>query len=415
MYELKISNFAKIKEANIKLDGITVIAGENNTGKSTIGKILFSMFNSLKDIDGRIEELRNSQIEISILGWCFQYKFEKKYAITRKILNQLKQDYDIVEVRNVIKRTLNIYEKNRKDLDVDELTEKVFILLKAPKESVRLELIRRYFNEMFHGQINPLNNSDSESVIYLSIKNNPIRLKFMKNECEEYERTFEIQHKAILIDNPFIMDELNPSSKITSTTDKMIYDLVHMKSEIDDNLFTSVMAKDKLKKIFEIMNNAINGDVIQTNDGEFYYKDDSASEPLNVCNLSTGLKSFALLKLLLERGLLENRDVIIFDEPEIHLHPQWQVVYAETIVLLQKYFDLTIVVTTHSPYFLDAITLFSKKHELDNKCNYYLSGIDEDNVKIENVNDHLDLIYQKMASPLDILNTIRYELENQEN
>ena len=35
--------------------------------------------------------------------------------------------------------------------------------------------------------------------------------------------------------------------------------------------------------------------------------------------------------------------------------------------------------------------------------------------KIENVNDHIDLIYQKMASPLDILNTIRYELENQEN
>ena len=113
--------------------------------------------------------------------------------------------------------------------------------------------------------------------------------------------------------------------------------------------------------------------------------------------------------------MLENRDVIIFDEPEIHLHPQWQVVYAETIVLLQKYFDLTIVVTTHSPYFLDAISLFSKKHEIDNKCNYYLSGIDEDNVKIENVNDHLDLIYQKMASPLDILNTIRYDLENQEN
>ena len=147
----------------------------------------------------------------------------------------------------------------------------------------------------------------------------------------------------------------------------------------------------------------------------FYYKDDSASEPLNVCNLSTGLKSFALLKLLLERGLLENRDVIIFDEPEIHLHPQWQVVYAETIMLLQKYFDLTIVVTTHSPYFLDAISLFSKKHEIDNKCNYYLSEVEEGIAKIENVNDHIDLIYQKMASPLDILNTIRYELENQEN
>lgn len=295
------------------------------------------------------------------------------------------------------------------------MTKTVFDILQAPKESVRLELIQRYFNEMFHRQIMPLNHDDCESIVSLSIKNNPIRLKFMKNECEEYERNFEIQHKAIFIDNPFIMDELNLSSVIPSITDKMIYKLVHTKSEIDDNLFASVMAKDKLKKIFEIMNHAINGNVIQTGSGEYYYKDDSPSEPLNVCNLSTGLKSFSLLKLLLERGLLENRDVIIFDEPEIHLHPQWQVIYAETIVLLQKYFDLTIVVTTHSPYFLDAISLYSKKHEIEDKCNYYLSEVEDGVAKIENVNDHIDLIYQKMASPLDILNTIRYELENQEN
>lgn len=34
--KLNIKNFAKIKEADIVIDGITVIAGENNTGKSTI-------------------------------------------------------------------------------------------------------------------------------------------------------------------------------------------------------------------------------------------------------------------------------------------------------------------------------------------------------------------------------------------
>ena len=43
--KLKISNFAKIEEADIKIDGITVICGDNDTGKSTIGKILFSIFN----------------------------------------------------------------------------------------------------------------------------------------------------------------------------------------------------------------------------------------------------------------------------------------------------------------------------------------------------------------------------------
>lgn len=44
---IKIDNFAKIKHADILIDGITVITGENNTGKSTVGKVLYSTFNSL--------------------------------------------------------------------------------------------------------------------------------------------------------------------------------------------------------------------------------------------------------------------------------------------------------------------------------------------------------------------------------
>ena len=47
---LKIDNFAKVKHADIVIDGITVIAGENNTGKSTVGKVLYSTFNSLYQI-----------------------------------------------------------------------------------------------------------------------------------------------------------------------------------------------------------------------------------------------------------------------------------------------------------------------------------------------------------------------------
>ena len=44
--KLRIKNFAKISEADIDIDGITIIAGNNNTGKSTIGKILDSVFNA---------------------------------------------------------------------------------------------------------------------------------------------------------------------------------------------------------------------------------------------------------------------------------------------------------------------------------------------------------------------------------
>ena len=41
---LELKNVGKIKYANVELNGITVLAGENNTGKSTVGKMLFVYF-----------------------------------------------------------------------------------------------------------------------------------------------------------------------------------------------------------------------------------------------------------------------------------------------------------------------------------------------------------------------------------
>ena len=55
---LELENVGKISSANIKLDGITVIAGENNTGKSTIGKMLFCVFSAFHRIEEQIKEER---------------------------------------------------------------------------------------------------------------------------------------------------------------------------------------------------------------------------------------------------------------------------------------------------------------------------------------------------------------------
>ena len=46
---IEIRDIGKIEHADVTLDGITVIAGENNTGKSTIGKTVFTVFNALRN------------------------------------------------------------------------------------------------------------------------------------------------------------------------------------------------------------------------------------------------------------------------------------------------------------------------------------------------------------------------------
>ena len=48
--KITIKNIGKIKEATVEINGITVIAGENNTGKSTVGKALYAVFNSFYNV-----------------------------------------------------------------------------------------------------------------------------------------------------------------------------------------------------------------------------------------------------------------------------------------------------------------------------------------------------------------------------
>ncbi|WP_276946094.1 AAA family ATPase, partial [Eisenbergiella massiliensis] len=43
--KLSLKNIGKIETASVEINGITVIAGENNTGKSTVGRALFAVFN----------------------------------------------------------------------------------------------------------------------------------------------------------------------------------------------------------------------------------------------------------------------------------------------------------------------------------------------------------------------------------
>ena len=59
MLKLKIENIGIIKECEIELDKITVIAGENDTGKSTIGKTLFGLIKSFREFNNfRFENLK---------------------------------------------------------------------------------------------------------------------------------------------------------------------------------------------------------------------------------------------------------------------------------------------------------------------------------------------------------------------
>ena len=60
--KISLNNISKVKKADIEIKGITVIAGENNTGKSTVGKALWSIFNSFYNIKKELKIEREETI-----------------------------------------------------------------------------------------------------------------------------------------------------------------------------------------------------------------------------------------------------------------------------------------------------------------------------------------------------------------
>ncbi|MDQ7068770.1 MAG: hypothetical protein Q9M40_12815 [Sulfurimonas sp.] len=70
---LKIKNIGMISNADVLLNGLTVIAGENDTGKSTVGKILFCLIKSVSRYQEDFSESKHHKIEEILEKTLFLY------------------------------------------------------------------------------------------------------------------------------------------------------------------------------------------------------------------------------------------------------------------------------------------------------------------------------------------------------
>ena len=203
------------------------------------------------------------------------------------------------------------------------------------------------------------------------------------------------------IDNPFILDSYDFDDENHQT-----HLATNVFSENENSVISEIKVKKKLNNIYQKLNSVLSGEILENKNSKFVYRKNG--EDIDLKNLSTGLKTFAIIKMLLQNGTLEENGTIILDEPEIHLHPEWQLKFAELIVLLQKEFGMHILLTTHSPYFLNAIEVFSERHKIDDKCKYYVAENEGNSSIIKDVTGNTREIYRKLARPIQDLENIRY-------
>lgn len=426
--ELSIENFAKIKTARIKLDGITAIAGLNDTGKSTVGKILYGIFSAVANIDKSVVQAKKRNIQQELVLLLQQYMQNSHGKISqsafRFILNFLDGLTAAENKKDAVDAFLYDLETRQKEFEItcsddlkSQIKESISKVLSIPDEKVAQSVVSLAFQKIFNERINNIDNPDADAVVGLLVKNRNIELVFKDDSLESMRREISLVNSATYIDNPFVLDRLNQWNVYENREAPWVRDLtkklislneMNRNKPIEDEALSRMIVNEGLQNILDELDKIAPGSIDNTHDG-YLYKKKKGEKALSVNSLSTGIKVFAIIKrLLLNQGLKE-RDVLVLDEPEVHLHPEWQLRYAEIIVLLQKTFNLTIVVTTHSPHFLEALDLYSKIHKTSDICSYYFASCSQDSglASFENVTGQLEKIYSNLVQPSFLIDEIK--------
>ena len=321
---LKLNNIGIIREADINIDGLTVIAGENDSGKSTVGKVLYSMIKTLYYANRHIGGAN---------GKLLPRESEECNKIIQKVFNSQISDNGTIE------------------FDEDFL-----------------------YSEYITATI-----QDNKCTDFIAPKN------YISNSKNKY--------RAILIETPFIWNLFLTLSTIKDL--KSSGEMVNFRVSpiVDDLHFSLSHAIDKTDETVKVdIKSVIHGSFEKDSvNGYSFVKN---NEKIELENTAMGIKYFGILQVLSNNNYLFKDQILILDEPEVHLHPKWQLELAKVIVNLVSN-GVKVLVNSHSPYMIEALQRYSKKQNIPN--NFYLA----DECKIVEDDQALSKIFAKLSEPFD--------------
>lgn len=417
LMNLTVSKFRAINKADIKLNGITVVTGENGCGKTTLSRLLYVTIKTSRNFDEIVRRDLNRRLR-EIL----------------RALTDLMQDFARIErisspdnskeysIRRVSYRSLLI--KNDDDSDLSQYEEKIYSYISTIQDGIndylsektapnakrsrqpliekRLQRIQQILQTLLNDD-NPnkgekgkmddvfslldklkisIHQSFAAAMRTLESRNNNVFIsELYRHFGDDLKKQFNIiefgvpitdwEHQKLLMTHG-IQDCVYIDTPMAIMSDS------YTDNEYWEDLISVLQAPAlafPLDRQLNLVNKIISGEVSyssDTIDDDFIYKrNDGAVFNLNDC--ATGIKSFGILQILLNNGRLNKNTILIIDEPEAHLHPQWIVEYARLIVLLNKQLGVKFFIASHNPDMVSAIKYIAQKEKVADSLNFYLA------------------------------------------
>lgn len=468
-FELK--NIGKFKNAEVDLDGITVIAGENSTGKSTIEKAVSLTLFSLYNLESFVMVER-----VTTINQTFNHKGILLDNIFKKLTNAKRRhrvrDVQKLQSQYAVQIALNLPIKTEKlkilideyatehaecyNYDVtkndsffqmdnylswkNDLIASIEDDISYSDDDIGRSSVTEYVRQFFASQMIRFGTGQEDA--YIQTLDNGFENKMCfdrqsknaRDFCSSLKVQMPVTSSTVFIDSPDIFDNLKgnndeavqkevfylltPGSRDYGFPKKSVWNAVFYNADDETQGFFSEAhqkstliqqeQKERLVDYFHAMiKDVVHGHLEVTNARRLQFIPDHGNRAVEMTNVSTGIKALSILAYAIQQGCISEKSFLLLDEPEINLHPAWQLKYAEILVRMQKDFHINIMITTHSPYFLNAIEVYSAKEQIADRCRYYLTEHEgTDDAIIHEVTDHIDKVYQLLAEPFQKLENI---------
>lgn len=412
-FKLQIQGLGKIEDLTLNIKPLTVIAGENSSGKTFATKSIYSVLEALNQnqLSGALQEKSQRFYEEIML--YERYFLPAPTLVEQKFLEDIKEtsseifseieeclhELDLLE-HDKIDDLLSIARSRLKELQevLHSYVTEHANTAKANKQLLRIKQAINCLEEIDNILINHQKavsryiakslsdnfkkNYQVTSLSQLVNKNNVSKASIKLDGIGELlfhasdkisfefhaEGISEIQklEQVVFIDSPVylrIRQGLQKYPRGLFRRGPLSRELKGYPEYID-NLYDFIDRKnidkpaDDFLKLSQKLQHTMTGKLEVNKAGEINYHDE-VGEPTPLSLAATGISNLGLLDLLIRNHIIKQGSFLIIDEPEAHIHPKWQVLLMDVLYEMAKA-GVNVIIATHSLDMLKKLEMIVK-------------------------------------------------------
>jgi len=396
--KINLNNFKSHKSVSIDLDDITVLIGENDTGKSSILEAINWVFGNLTKLDDNFIPLRlkdkDSKITISVSATL---------SISEDIDSEF-EEYLTTKNSIEVKKSQDFYSKSRSSFEIKKLVPQLsfseFKSLKAKKQKEILKDLAIKSNYDIDNEM--ISNSDKREGQYHIIKTKLPDDHWKEQWIKIPEKITDKLPKAEMYDASSFSDPEKYYKKILS-------DKFRKSLEIDEIKESATKLKDALSteianhkpELLEIMHNYDDTiselEVIPVIDFSRGLQSiniivEKQGDKINLFQAGDGTRRRAFLSLLesdTKLSQIDDQSIIkLYDEPDTSLHYRAEMSLFGNLKEMSKLEKRQVIIATHSSNIINQVSLTNIK-AFSSENGHLLSSLNQYN---DDPNDILNIL-----------------------